>query len=437
MPPNIIHDGGAGDTPPHFEDADKSLAASWMLDRSTIDGSRVPLNYFYLGPVRGVAGAVLALHDADIEPDVVTVAERLDRDGKLEQVGGTAFLLELLRTVPHAQHAKYYAGIVRDKAALREFDEVRDITADARKPGADPGELWQRIDQLRERSFAHRPRSWVTLAAELRDYDPANEPAPRFFNFGDGFQNVDAGPGMMLAIAAAPGDGKTALVMQWGTDAMRLDPTLRVLVCNVEMTRRQLIDRQLARLSGINLSTIRNRRLMLHHGPRLDSGLSVLREIGDRLAFCGPPFTTDAIDTAVRQHKPDLIIVDYIQRVRPPGEHADTRTRINAVVDRCRHYAHDGAGVILVSAVSRQKGSNGSNYSGLGLASFRESSELEYGVDSAFLMEPDKDDPTRLRLINPKHRDGEKRDIVVTFDGAHQQFTVEPEAYPVFAGDRA
>ena len=74
--------------------------------------------------------------------------------------------------------------------------------------------------------------------------------------------------------------------------------------------------------------------------------------------------------------------------------------------------------------VGRSKDARGRNSyaEGLGLASFRESSELEYGADSAFILSPDGDGVVTLKHLKDRH--GECRDIPLRFDGARQSFTV-------------
>ena len=84
---------------------------------------------------------------------------------------------------------------------------------------------------------------------------------------------IEIGPKLVTLIGGAPGAGKTAFTMQAIVDALRLTPTLRVLVCNIEMTPPVLLDRQLARLSGIDLDTIRYRRFAAEHADRLDQAL--------------------------------------------------------------------------------------------------------------------------------------------------------------------
>jgi replicative DNA helicase len=86
--------------------------------------------------------------------------------------------------------------------------------------------------------------------------------------------------------------------------------------------------------------------------------------------------------------------------------------------------------VLVVSAVARSKDAKGrSTYAeGLNLASFRESSELEFGVDDAYLLLPDADNAEMLTVKHVKSRHGEPRDIMLAFDRRLQRFT--PAAVP-------
>ena len=53
--------------------------------------------------------------------DLVTLDEELTRRGKLESVGGAAYLIELSRSVPSAANARAYIRIVDEKATLRKL----------------------------------------------------------------------------------------------------------------------------------------------------------------------------------------------------------------------------------------------------------------------------------------------------------------------------
>jgi replicative DNA helicase len=119
----------------------------------------------------------------------------------------------------------------------------------------------------------------------------------------------------------------------------------------------------------------------------------------------------------------DLILLDYIQRIAPPSDRADKRGSVNATMDYLRQFADAGIAVMVVSAIGRTRDNKSrSSYSGegLNLASFRESSELEYGADDAFLLTPDDGDGVTLRHLKSRH--GEARDIPLTFDRQRQRF---------------
>src|SRR5262245_38350933 len=98
--------------------------------------------------------------------------------------------------------------------------------------------------------------------------------APTLYPIGTGdLAGIEIGPGLVTLLGGAPGAGKTAFAMQAVLDALRLTPTLRALVCNVEMSSAVLLDRQLARISGIDVATIRYRRLGANHAERIDQAM--------------------------------------------------------------------------------------------------------------------------------------------------------------------
>jgi replicative DNA helicase len=254
---------------------------------------------------------------------------------------------------------------------------------------------------------------------------------PVLYPFGEGdLARIEIGPGLVTIFGGAPGSGKSALVMQAVCDALAGSPGLKALVCNVEMMPATLLDRQLARLSGIDLSMIRHRKLGPEHGAKLASGLDALEHVADRLAFIRPPFDLANVAASADAFEAELLVLDYIQRIAPPGSHGDRRGAVDASMTYLRQFADAGTAVVVVAALARQKDAKGrSSYSGdaLSLASFRETSELEYGADSALILAPDDEDDgaplARVVLKYLKNRHGETRDIPLLFDRAHQRFT--------------
>ena len=196
------------------------------------------------------------------------------------------------------------------------------------------------------------------------------------------------------------------------------------------MPAKVLLDWQLARLSGIGGETIRYRRFAAEHGDRLDQGLRTLETVADRLAFVKPPFDRANVAASADAFGADLLVLDYVQRISPPGQHADNRASVNSTMDYLRQFADAGVAVLLLSSVGRTKDNKGrTSYSGdgLNLASFRESSELEFGADDAYLLLPAEDVPdygtVTVTLRHLKARHSERKDLPLEFDGRTQRFT--------------
>lgn len=247
---------------------------------------------------------------------------------------------------------------------------------------------------------------------------------PTFYPIGNGdLSRIEIGPGLVTLVGGAPGAGKTAFTMQAVVDALRLTTALRAVVCNIEMPPAVLLDRQLARLSGVDLTTIRHRQLTEAHADRIDVGLATLTEVCDRLAFVRPPFDLENVAAVADEFQAGLICLDYIQRIRAPGNHDDRRGNVDATMGYLRKFADADTAVIVLSAVGRGKDSRGvSAYEGLGLASFRESSELEFGCDDAFMLTQDNS-PDRVILKHLKSRNGSCQDLEMTFDRPLQRFS--------------
>ena len=272
------------------------------------------------------------------------------------------------------------------------------------------------------------------------EYDVWHGEAPERWPLGPGelARHIDFGPGELIVIGGAPGAGKTSFATAAILDAVRTMPALRAVIANVEMTPGALLNRQLARLSGMPLEKIQNREahtLGAFGKDRIRDGLELLRGCLDRVAFLEAPFNLEHLAAAADAFGARCLLIDYLQRFAPSTEAISQRESIEALMNALRKMTHAGAGVIGLSAVARQKGNGGSDYSGLGLASFRGSSELEFAADSCYTLAPEGDSPSLVTLKSHKRRNGETRDIALRFERAYQRFlpvttntaTLEPE----------
>jgi len=90
-----------------------------------------------------------------------------------------------------------------------------------------------------------RFQSAADLLDPWRDDVLSGKP-PTLYPVGSGeLARIEIGPGLVTLLGGAPGAGKSALTMQWLAHALTLTPSLKALVCNVEMSPSTLLDRRL------------------------------------------------------------------------------------------------------------------------------------------------------------------------------------------------
>lgn len=240
------------------------------------------------------------------------------------------------------------------------------------------------------------------------------------------FAALDVRPGRLLMFGGAPGSGKTAALLQAGIDLLRANDAAKLLVLNVEMAPALLADRVAARLSAVPLTAIQNRTLSPDELARVRAAVAALAPVAGRLAFLSAPYTLEHVAAAGTAFGANVLMLDYIQRIGVGDGTADKREQLETAATVVRRFCDAGAAVLVASAVARQKSKSGSTYAGLNLASFRGSSELEYGCDSAFLFEPGEGGVITLKC--EKNRYGAVADIRTAFDPVTQTFT--PAAPP-------
>lgn len=248
---------------------------------------------------------------------------------------------------------------------------------------------------------------------------------PVRYAVGNGFESIPLEPKIVILVGAPPGWGKTALVMQWVFDAIRLQPHLKAVVCNVEMPPDALLTRELSRTSGVSLSVIQNRSYWENpdHVRRIETAIEEIERLLDRLTFVKPPFTLKRIAETVDQTEADMIVLDYIQRIKLTDDGSkDARQQATEAMDMVRQFANRGKAVIVVSSVARDKGSSGRAYANLSLGSYKESGELEFGGDSCYLLSKEDSADGAMTLLNPKSRYWQTQDVSLRFDGSHQRF---------------
>mgnify|MGYP001166138841 CR=1 FL=1 len=208
--------------PPHDLDAERAVLGSLLIDRDAIIkvAPRLSADMFFSAQHRAIYRAIRRLYDDRVPPDFLTITDRLERDGALEEAGGVAYLTELMNATPTAVHVEYYANIVRDAAIRRRalnalsklagaiYDESKTLSALASEANALISEAFVELSD-----DAYVP---LSKAVEMVDDDLNRERRhDRLVRtgypdldkvLGGGFQ-----PTQLVIIGARPGVGKTAM----------------------------------------------------------------------------------------------------------------------------------------------------------------------------------------------------------------------------------
>jgi replicative DNA helicase len=109
--------------PPHSLESERCLLASMMLDKDVIGQVVQIINReaFFQADHQIVYDIVVKLYEQNKPIDAVIVREELAKRQLLEEIGGVPYLMQILSAVPSAAHGAHYAGIVREKALLRQL----------------------------------------------------------------------------------------------------------------------------------------------------------------------------------------------------------------------------------------------------------------------------------------------------------------------------
>ncbi|OHU47166.1 replicative DNA helicase [Mycobacteroides chelonae] len=212
-----------GRQPPQDVAAEQSALGGMLLSKDAIADvlEKLRPHDFYRPAHQTVYEAILDLYGRGEPADPVTVAAELDRRGQLRRIGGAPYIHDLIRTVPTAANAGYYAGIVAEKALLRRLVEAGTRVVQYGYAGAAGADVAEVVDRAQAEVYD------VTDRRMSEDYVPLEELLQPTMDEIDaiasaggiskgvptGFTDLDEitnglHPGQMIIVAARPGVGK-------------------------------------------------------------------------------------------------------------------------------------------------------------------------------------------------------------------------------------
>ena len=358
--------------PPHDIDAEEAVVASLLVDPEAIYrvAPVVKPEDFFREKNAWAYEACLALWDRNEAINQVTVAHELARRGRLEEVGGAAYLSRLVTELPTPIGVEHYASIVRRDAVYRRLiSAAAQITQIAYQGGPDLDAVLGRAEAMvlslrsgeRLKDFVHirqvLERYWEeSLGAEAR-----GEPVALTTNIRTGFAELDTVLGGLkrsdlIVLAARPSLGKTSLALNIARNAA-VGQGARVAIFSLEMAAEQLAQRLLASESGVDSTRL---RLGEHNEREERSVMHALGVLSGTEVYVDdtPVLTmTEIRGKALRLQREkglNLVIVDYLQLIHGAGRNDSRVQEVSYITRALKELAREmDAPVIAVSQLSR------------------------------------------------------------------------------------
>jgi replicative DNA helicase len=234
---------------PHNLEAERALLGSTILDNSMMPVlESQPAEAFFSGANRTLHSALLSLHRRNSPIDLVTIHEELTRLGKLEQVGGAAYIASLTDGVPIGNRplVEEYARIVAEKARLRQIITVSNEMLNSALSDAESSEviLDRANGEISQMAMGSQSQSVSYRDAAIRCVDYLPELGKR--RIKTGVRELDRltggyGPGELVIYVAETGVGKTILAEQ--TRHYSCLETHHSIFFSAEMPKEQLLAR--------------------------------------------------------------------------------------------------------------------------------------------------------------------------------------------------
>jgi len=446
---------------PHSEEAERSVLGSIFRDYRVVDvvAEQLEEGDFYDERHRVVYAAVRALHLAQKQADILTVADKLRRDHKLEPIGGESFLMDLAEGVLATAGIEAHCELIRQKSCLRQLIGASNRILENAYEESDDAE--QVMDRASSEIMAVQARKGPLQLESLVDLLP--KALERISTYGErGLLGIPTGiPALndtlrgfrnqaLLILGARPGVGKTALALNFALTAAtgRGDPDKiqhPVLFFSMEMGKFEIVERLLCISAGLDAS-------QLYRGQLPD--FTVQEAVNDLYSGRVPLMIDDTAGLnilelrsrckrAAAQLKNEgrhigMIFIDYLQLMQAPtaSKNENRQNEIAQISRGLKQLAKElDCPVMALSQLSRESAKGETKPQ---LYHLRESGSIEQDADVVmFLYREEKDnaetgDSNMVELLIRKNRAGPQKEIPLNWEPRSFRFTELDDRYGNF-----
>ncbi len=315
--------------------AEQSVLGAIFIDEGKLVFVReyIEAEDFFRHAHRLIFAAMVALSERNEAIDATTMRNYLANHGDLENIGGLAYLAEVINSVPTSANAEYYAKIVAEKSNLRKLidrltdsvnqayegaDDADTIIANAEKALIDVSEGasrsgFKRIDDVLNLNF----ENLEARSQQTSDITGIASGYPALDNMTTGFHEEE-----LIILAARPAVGKTAFALNVAQN-IGTKLGLTVAIFSLEMGAESLVDRMLAAEGVINSRSIRTGQLTDEEWQKLMIAQSNLARasiyIDDTPGIRITEIRSRARKLAQETGNLGLVLIDYLQLITGNG----------------------------------------------------------------------------------------------------------------------
>ena len=374
--------------------------------------------------------------------DPVSVAHEQERTGNAAELGGAAYLRELMSAVPSIAFLENHIRIVRDLALRRGLIAAADSIQRMASEADEEGDVDQLVDRAETEVFRVGDRLAGNEMFSIRDLVDAN--LDKILNADGQPQGLQTGfldldekhgfrPGDLVVLAARPGMGKTAFALNL-IERVALKEKKSALFFSLEMPNDQIMLRLLASHARIPHDALRRGRFSSQERQRLTVSAGNFRSAAIFIDDSSQPSLAQIRAKARRLRrdgKLDLIVVDYLQLL---NARAESRQNEIALISRTlKSIAKDLRVPLLALAQLNRKAEERSDHKPM-LSDLRESGAIEQDADMVLMLmreeyyQETEDNRDKAQVIIAKNRHGSTGDFTLRFTKKFMRFENYAEA---------
>ncbi len=434
----------AAPVPPQNLEAEESVLGAMMLSPGAIGAVSEVLSAgdFYRESHARIYLAAVELYGKGEPVDAITLADKLEERGELEQVGGRGYIKQLVTNVSATANAGHYARIVREMAMLRGL--IRAGGEVARLGWERPGETSELVDRAEQIVFDLAQERVTTefshIEALLKDsferITALYEAGAELTGIPSGFRDLDKltsgfQPGNLVVVAARPSMGKSALALGMAAN-LAVRHEIPVALFTLEMSKAEVTQRLMCSEAKVESQRLRTGKLLQDDWPRLTAACDKLAKapiyVDDTASVTLMEIRSKSRRLKSREPKLGLIVVDYLQ-LMTTGANAENRVQEVSQISRSLKILARDLDVPILALSQLSRAVEQRHDKRPILSDLRESGSIEQDADLVFFIyrdeyyKPEETDQQGLaEVILAKHRNGPTDSVKLSFLKRYAKF---------------